>query len=137
MVWKQFGTSFFERQPDLMGGVVVVGDCPSGSIGGVDFRNGNDQIRVGTEMLGEKGHVPGAYGVPLAGVGPEYEGGEPGWGVPVRFLGQSGDGRCRFGGDVGGWPGRAGRSDAEEKERDKKDSVVHYICLWLWSWHYR
>ena len=43
-----------------MGGVVVVGDCPSGSIGGVDFRNGNDQIGVGTEMLSEKGHVPGA-----------------------------------------------------------------------------
>ena len=60
MVWKQFGTSFFERQPDLMGGVVVVGDCPSGSIGGVDFRDRDDQVGVGTEIMGKKRHVPGA-----------------------------------------------------------------------------
>ena len=43
-----------------MGGVVVVGDCPSGSIGGVDFRDRDDQVGVGTEMMGEKRHVPGA-----------------------------------------------------------------------------
>ena len=60
MVWKQFGTSFFEGQPDLMGGVVVVGDDPSGGIGGVDSRDRNDQVGVGTEMMGEKRHVPGA-----------------------------------------------------------------------------
>ena len=60
MVWKQFGTSFFEWQPNLMGGMVVVRDDPSGGIGGVDSRDGNDQIRVGTEMMGEKRHVPGA-----------------------------------------------------------------------------